>query len=136
VGNIKSADIKTLLNHWINKGYEERYNNMKQPITTTLKAKVLTKTAEELSACSEAAGLSIGEMLDRIVLNVSPKDPALASSLILDSILRYCSRLDNEQFNEAIAYVAELLLKAYQKDNPGGNRARLEELVQAYKEKD
>lgn len=107
---------------------------MKSSNCTTLKVKILKQTAAELRELAQLEGLTVGEVLDRAILDISPTDTQVALSLILDDILMRCERLDNEEFNTVITMLAESLLAVYKEDNTGGNRARLELLLEKYRE--
>lgn len=74
-----------------------------------INATVITRTKEILEGIAETGGLTIGEVIDRMVLKHSPDDPQTAAMLMLDNILVTTHNLNQEQLNEAIIKVLEVL---------------------------
>lgn len=74
-----------------------------------INVKVMSKTKEVLEDIAETGGLSIGEVIDRLVLKLSPDDVDTAHVLILENILITTSRLTQEQSDEAILKVLKVL---------------------------
>lgn len=83
-----------------------------------INAKVVPKTKETLEALANASGLSVGEVIDRMLLAVSPSDVNDAYLLILDQVLIATQRLEHDQFNEVILMVLKALEDAFAKDEP------------------
>lgn len=83
-----------------------------------INATVVPKTKETLEALATASGLSIGEVIDRMLLAVSPSDVNDAYLLILDQVLIATQRLEHDQFNEVILMVLKALEDAFAKDEP------------------
>lgn len=67
-----------------------------------LEAMVQSKTVEELKNMAKDADLSVGEMIDRLVLRISTKDVATAVQLAQEEILVSFSSLNPDQFGDAL----------------------------------
>ena len=83
-----------------------------------INATVVPKTKETLEVLANASGLSVGEVIDRMLLAVSPSDVNDAYLLILDQVLIATQRLEHDQFNEVILMVLKALEGAFAKDEP------------------
>jgi len=83
-----------------------------------INATVIPKTKETLEALATASGLSIGEVIDRMLLAVSPSDVNDAYLLILDQLLITTQRLEHDQFNEVVLMVLNALEDAFAEDEP------------------
>lgn len=83
-----------------------------------LNATICKETKEILDALTETSGLSVGEVLDRMILAVSPADVNNAYLLILDQILIATQRLNQEQVNEVILMLLKSFEDAFSKDEP------------------
>lgn len=83
-----------------------------------LNTTVRMESKEILDALADASGLSVGEVIDRMLLAVSPSDVNNAFLLILDQVLIATQRLNQEQFNEVILKVLKSLEDAFAKDEP------------------
>lgn len=83
-----------------------------------INATVVPKTKETLEVLANASGLSVGEVIDRMLLAVSPSDVNDAYLLILDQVLIATQRLEHDQFNEVILMVLKALEDAFAKDEP------------------
>ena len=81
-----------------------------------INVKVMGKTKEVLEDVAETGGLSIGEVIDRLVLKLSPDDVDTAHLLILENLLITTSRLTQEQSDEAILKVLKVLEDACVED--------------------
>ena len=91
---------------------------------------VCKETKEILDALSNASGLSAGEVIDRMILAVSPSNTEKAYLLILDQILIATQRLNHEQFNEVILMVLKALEDAFAKDEPEEIVSTLKNIVE------
>ena len=74
-----------------------------------INAKVLPTTKEALEGIADAGGLSIGEVIDRMMVKLSPEDAHDAALLILDNLLIATKRLNPEQLKEAILKFLKVL---------------------------
>ena len=83
-----------------------------------INATVVPKTKETLEVLANASGLSVGEVIDRMLLAVSPSDVNDAYLLILDQVLIATQRLEHDQFNEVVLMVLKALEDAFAKDEP------------------
>ena len=81
-----------------------------------INVKVMSKTKEVLEDIAETGGLSIGEVIDRLVLKLCPDDVEEAHILILENILINTSRLTQEQSDEAVLKVLKVLESACVED--------------------
>ena len=72
-----------------------------------LRATVCAETMEQLESIAEAQGLSVGEVLDRLVLKCSPDNTSEAFLLILEHIEIACARLDQD----ARRYIIQTLIR-------------------------
>ncbi len=95
-----------------------------------LNATICKETKEILDALTETSGLSVGEVLDRMILAVSPADVNNAYLLILDQILIATQRLNQEQFNEVILMLLKSFEDAFSKDEPEEIVATLGRIVE------
>lgn len=95
-----------------------------------LNTTVCKETKEVLDALSDASGLSAGEVIDRMILAVSPSDAEKAYLLILDQLLIATQRLNHEQFNEVILMVLKALEDAFAKDEPEEIVSTLKNIVE------
>lgn len=91
---------------------------------------VCKETKEILDALSNASGLSAGEVIDRMILAVSPSNTEKAYLLILDQILIATQRLNHEQFNEVILMVLKALEDSFAKDEPEEIVSTLKNIVE------
>ena len=83
-----------------------------------INATVVPKTKETLEVLANASGLSVGEVIDRMLLAVSPSDVNDAYLIILDQLLIATQRLEADQFNEVVLMVLKALEDAFAKDEP------------------
>lgn len=95
-----------------------------------LNTTVRMESKEILDALADASGLSVGEVIDRMLLAVSPSDVNNAFLLILDQVLIATQRLNQEQFNEVILKVLKSLEDAFAKDEPEEIVSTLKKIVE------
>lgn len=95
-----------------------------------LNTTVRMESKELLDALADASGLSVGEVIDRMLLAVSPSDVNNAFLLILDQVLIATQRLNQEQFNEVILKVLKSLEDAFAKDEPEEIVSTLKKIVE------
>ena len=91
---------------------------------------VVSKTKETLEALASASGLSVGEVIDRMLLAVSPSDVNDAYLIILDQLLIATQRLEADQFNEVILMVLKALEDDFAKDEPEEIVSTLKNIVE------
>lgn len=84
--------------------------NRKDCIMEELKINVSTVTADALHKAAEEAKLSIGEIVDRMVLTVAPDDPDIAWTLALEQYLICTARLSEEGSAKAFGNMCGLFL--------------------------
>ena len=70
-----------------------------------LTCEVMAKTKTDLEEFSETSNLSMGEIIDNLVCNLSSTNPVLAAQIILESAAVAISPLDNEDTFETIVRV-------------------------------
>ena len=95
-----------------------------------INATVVSKTKETLEALASASGLSVGEVIDRMLLAVSPSDVNDAYLIILDQLLIATQRLEADQFNEVVLMVLKALEDAFAKDEPEEIVSTLKNIVE------
>lgn len=95
-----------------------------------INATVVSKTKETLEALASASGLSVGEVIDRMLLAVSPSDVNDAYLIILDQLLIATQRLEADQFNEVVLMVLRALEDAFAKDEPEEIVSTLKNIVE------
>lgn len=83
-----------------------------------INVKVLTKSKEILENIAETGGLSIGEVIDRMVLKFCPDNVEDAHLLILEYILIITEHLTREQLDETMLKVLTVLESACVNDEP------------------
>lgn len=69
--------------------------------TTEIKATVMNQTVESLTQLCQNTGLSIGEVIDRLTMNMRPKEKDLAVSMAFQEIIMILSALPEEDNNAA-----------------------------------
>ncbi len=82
-----------------------------------MELKKMNVTVSELTEqllLKEAAALdlTVGEILDRLVLRLSPEDPYDAGLLMTEYVLISAARLSPEQFNQAVEFLCSMLMGA------------------------
>lgn len=105
-------------------------------ITTTLTATVLYKTEEALKNLSEVSGLSVGEIIDRLVVNWEAHDAVYPSQLILEDMVMHTQKLDRKHLNLTFAIVLSVIKKSMSDDEPEALKRIVEELDAMLKEAD
>lgn len=88
----------------------------KKLTTTEIQLTVLNITKEILNETSEKTGMTSGELIDRLVLKWEPRNPMCAAQLILDSIVIYTRKMNDEQFDKTIAVVFGVVKECLKKD--------------------
>lgn len=63
---------------------------------------VLDQTAEALRSLSEAAGAPTGEIVDRLMLQMAPKDPQAAFLLIMEQLMIGISNLSESDASKVL----------------------------------
>ena len=81
-----------------------------------INVKVMSQTKEVLDVIAKTGGLSIGEVIDRLTLKLSPDDVDEAQILILENLLITTSRLTQEQSDEVVLKVLKVLGSACVED--------------------
>ncbi|MBP3480646.1 MAG: hypothetical protein J6K66_03475 [Clostridia bacterium] len=77
---------------------------------------VLNDTRCSIEQICKLTGMTSGELIDRLVLKWEPRDPMCAAQLILDSIVIYTRKMNDEQFDKTIAVVFNVLKECLKKD--------------------
>lgn len=108
---------------------------MEKTSLTEITATVLQQTKDSIEGMCEASGLSIGEIIDRMALKWSAKDPEHAMQLILDDMVIHTRDLSPEDFNLTVAGILTVLKRSLAKDEPEAIRKVLEEIEQMVKDK-
>ena len=77
--------------------------------TTDMNINVVSKTKEILEDIADTSGLSVGEVIDRMVLKVCPDNVDDAHLLILENILITTKCLTQKQLDETMIKVLKVL---------------------------
>ena len=83
-----------------------------------LNATVCIETKVLLDETSEKTGLSVGEIIDRLVLNCCPEDPEIAAAIMLDHILLAGAKLNQEAFNDAVRSLLQVIAESFSENEP------------------
>ena len=75
----------------------------------TLQITVCEDTAADLQKTAEAMGLSLGEVIDRLVMLRMKNDAPSAALLIGEYIMLYSTRLSEVEFSKVLDLVKELI---------------------------
>ncbi len=105
-------------------------------VTTTLAATILCKTDESLKQLCEVSGLSVGEVIDRLIINWEAHDAIFASQLILEDMLMHTRLLDREQLSLTFTIILSVIKKSMNEDDPDSLKRVVEELDAILKETD
>lgn len=108
---------------------------MKKTNLTEITATVLQQTKDSIESMCEVSGLSVGEIIDRMALNWSAKDPDHAIQLILDDMVIHTRNLSPADFNLTVAGILAVLKRGLAKDEPEAIKKVLEEIEQMLKER-
>lgn len=98
-------------------------------------ATVLPQTKNALENMSEVSGISVGEIIDRMTLKWSPKDPEYAAQLILDEMVIHSRYLGPEDFNRTVSIVLAVIKKSLAIDEPEAIKKFIDEIEQILKDK-
>lgn len=90
--------VNFLGHKWINPDFNP-------PGITQIEATVLQSTADGLKEISEKAELSVGEVIDRLTMQFTPREPDIAVQIILQEISMAIVKLTPEQCLQAIQEV-------------------------------
>lgn len=102
---------------------------------TEITATVLQQTKNSIEGMCEVSGLSIGEIIDRMALKWSAKDPEHAMQLILDDMIIHARDLSPEDFNLTVLGILAVLKRSLSKDEPDAIRKVIDEIEQILKDK-
>lgn len=105
-------------------------------VTTMLTATVLHKTDESLKQLCEVSGLSVGEVIDRLIVNWEAHDAIFASQLILEDMLMHTRLLDREQLSLTFTIILSVIKRSMAEDEPESLKRVVEELDAILKETD
>lgn len=108
---------------------------MEKTSLTEITATVLQQTKDSIEGMCEASGLSIGEIIDRMALKWSAKDPEHAMQLILDDMVIHTRDLSPEDFNLTVAGILAVIKMSLTKDEPDAISKVIEEIEQILKDK-
>jgi len=78
--------------------------------TTQIEATVMKMTAESLEKLSNETGLSIGEVIDRLTMQMKAKDKDLAVSIAYQEVIMQLSNLPQEETDVAFLELVTVLL--------------------------
>jgi len=78
--------------------------------TTQIEATVMKMTAEGLEKLSNETGLSVGEVIDRLTMQMKAKDKDLAVSIAYQEVIMQLSNLPQEETNSAFLELVTVLL--------------------------
>ena len=78
--------------------------------TTRIEATVMKMTAEGLEKLSNETGLSIGEVIDRLTMNMRADNKDLAVSIAYQEVIMLLSRLPQEENSAAFIELVTVLL--------------------------
>ena len=81
--------------------------------TKIMTVKVLSQTYSALTGHSQNMGITIGEVLDRIILHISTSDPHLAAATICDELLIITTGQNEEEFYDTVLAVLTILFKTF-----------------------
>ncbi len=76
---------------------------------STISITVLKETEEALKSASNAVGVTVGEIVDRLALNWQVKDPAYAAQMILEEMIIHTSGLSKEEVNDVFVIVFSII---------------------------
>lgn len=85
---------------------------MSDGVLTTIEATIMTKTKEALLNHCDVTGLSIGEVIDRVVLGFAVEEPEVAASILCEEFLIMTSNQTDEQIKETIKLIASTLISS------------------------
>ena len=102
---------------------------------TEITATVLQQTKNSIEGMCEVSGLSIGEIIDRMILKWSAKDPEHATQLILDDMVIHTKDLSPEDFNLTVYCILAVIKRSLSKDEPEAIKKVIDEIEQILKDK-
>ena len=83
--------------------------------TKEIQATVLNQTCEYLETHSKGLGLSIGEVIDRLVVNIKAPSPDIATTWVCEQFVLTTSALDQDNTRKALyATLALFVLSLFQ----------------------
>lgn len=89
---------------------------MKENLKTIIEVDVSTKTAEMLEKIKEESGLSAGDLIDKLVLNLEAYTAEATAQLILDDLLAYTQNLTQKQIEKTLFIVISVIEKSLSDD--------------------
>ena len=108
---------------------------MDKTALTEIKATVLQQTKNSIEGMCEVSGLSMGEIIDRMALKWSAKDPEHATQLILDDMIIHTRDLSPEDFDKTVFGILVVLKKSLSIDEPDAIKKVIDEIEQILKDK-
>lgn len=102
---------------------------------TEITATVLQQTKNSIEGMCGISELSMGEIIDRMALKWSAKDPEHAIQLILDDMIIHTRNLSSEDFNQTVLGILLVLKRSLSKDEPNAIKKVMEEIEQIVKSK-
>lgn len=101
----------------------------------TITITVLKKTADTIKQHSKDLHLSLGEVVDRITVDLSTEDPCLASMLVIEYMLTITKNQTEQQVKSTILHIMTLYLSAITQNSGWASEKTikiLEELKELY----
>lgn len=83
---------------------------MEKNLTETIQITVMRDTADELRKIAHELDRSVGEVVDRLTIQMSPTDPNIASSLIFEDFMIITMALSAEDRQKLFADIARSFL--------------------------
>jgi len=80
-------------------------------IKTTLNTEVLETTKNALELRASKLKMSVGDILDRVVLNWKAQDPVYAAQLVLEDLMIHFEDLKDYQIEETLSIILTVLRK-------------------------
>ncbi len=87
---------------------------MSESLLEDLQITVIKSTASDLRKMSEEYGMSIGEVVDRLMERFICEDPEAVVSLIAGEILVLTSKLSKENHSRVMREITEMLLMGFE----------------------
>ncbi len=113
-----------------------------ESLLTEITATVMRITADELNRCSKEMYLSVGEIIDRLVTDMNPREPELAVIFAQEKMLMCLSHLSKEQYSAAyigilfslLAVLPEEIARTLQEESARVNAKSMKKMTLSAKE--
>ena len=90
---------------------------MEKNLTETIQITVMRDTADGLRKIAHELDRSVGEVVDRLTIQMSPTDPSIASSLIFEDFMIITMALSAEDRQKLFADIARSFLVGLHPNN-------------------